>query len=447
MISVHPTFFYLLLEALAGITVLALVLGLIVLRRRRRRRAVLVELVQRIKNTGNARSEGITRVLRESGVSDDERLAALTQQVLTAETHFYQFLVRALLSNDERALLDLDRQVEVLTDAITRCSPALKNQPPMANSTSPAVTSQINAELGQIKQVVAALQSSHQQALAEVKSSVASLQDTLRQFASPGVIAVAAAAGTATVTTTQPFNEDVSATATTQDTLESLPDIDDTATPVSASGPSAPEPVPAPQTPAQAPDIEQIAEIPDELLMGASDTAASAEAAPVIDSGTDTAAMKLAAAPQQAPAEAEQIAAIPDELLFEETAAAEPSAPEAAATPAAVTPNPYQSDAEALIDDLLADAAATSKATLVATQAAPDETAAQEPSSAPELSVDEIYAAAPLIPDSDAEAALALSAETPAAPPEARKDEQEVGQGKSYGNVDDLLAELDDLLK
>jgi len=458
MISVHPTFFYLLLEALAAVTALALLLGLVLLRRRRHRRGTLMDLVQRIKNAGEARREGITRVLQESGVSDDERLAALTQQVLTAETHFYQFLVRALLSNDDRALLDLDRQVEILTDAITRCSPALKHQAAAFQDSNPAMPAEIHAELGQIKQVVAALQTSHQQALAEVKSSVTSVRDALQQFAGQGVIAVAAAGSTVSFAAPPPADDGTSTPALAQDALESLPDIDDTANPTPAVTTPSPAAASAPPPSApQAPDIDQIAEIPDELLMGANEASATtapakaAEAAPTLAMAGVSAELEApgAAAAGQASAAAEPAPAIAAEVLSEKRASAAP-APEADASTSAA-PNAYPSDAAALIDDLLANAAATSKATLASTQAAAPAAAEENSGAAAELSVDEIYAAAPLIPDSDEQPASASAAQTSTPPREpsleAGKAQQEAGQSKNYGNVDDLLAELDDLLK
>lgn len=458
MINLHPTLFFLLLEALAGVTALALMLALFAIRRRRHRRTALVDLVQRIKNTGDVRRESIAQVLRESGVSDDERLTALTQQVLTAETHFYQFLVRALLSSDDRSLLDLDRQVEALTDAITRCSPALKNVPAVAGSAHPAAAAEINAELGHIKQAVTALQNNHQQIVAEVKSSAASLRDALQQFANQGVIAVAtAAAGAAVAATPMTPEPDPSNLAPNHDALESLPDIDDAATTATLTKETSPVAAPAPMTRDTAPNIDQIAEIPDELLMGVGEI--SAESAGAATAGatlefTEDFGASVASPGTPVNTLSDQIAAIPDELL----AADLPTAVSSAATPApaiATSPtadnNPYRSDAEALIDDLLADAAASSKAVFASTQAA-SSAAEAGINASPELSVDEIYAAAPLIPDGEEPSTSAPSggnatAAANASSPDARKDEQDTSQSKSYGNVDDLLAELDDLLK
>lgn len=449
MISLHPTLFFLLLEALAGVTVLALLLGLFAIRRRRHRRTALVDLVQRIKNSGDMRRDDIARVLRESGVSDDERLTALTQQVLTAETHFYQFLVRALLSNDDRSLRDLDREVDALTNAITRSSPALKSAPAAAGNENPAAAAEINAELGQIKQVVTALQSSHQQVLAEVKSSFASVRDALQQFSTQGVIAVATSAGgVGDAVAPQMSTPETSHQAPNQDALESLPDIDDAATAVPAPKETPPAVAPAPAAQSTAPNIDQIAEIPDELLLGSGDPSegsSSANTAPANPALELTADSGFAPATAAKPMDAisEQIAALPQELPAAELTMATPSTPTAA--------NPYRSDAEALIDDLLADTAASSKAMFASTQSTAN---AAEPSmnAGAELSVDEIYAATPLIPDGDEQSAPApLGGSSPApsneSPLDARKDEQEASQSKSYGNVDDLLAELDDLLK
>lgn len=461
MISLHPTLFYLLLEALAGVTVIALILGLLAIRRRRYRRTALVDLVHRIKNTGDARRESLGRVLRESGAPDDERLTALTQQVLTAETHFYQFLVRALLSGNDRSLLDLDRHVELLTEAITRCSPSLKNIPAKAGSAQPPATTEINAELGQIRQVVAALQSNHQQVLAEIQSSVASVRDTLNQFASQGVVAVATAASAGndvSAPAAPPVSSPASgASMPMQDALESLPDIDDAMASAPVSVSTAPSTAPAPVVQLDAPNIDQIAEIPDELLMGSGATftdAAKPQAAPdnTVPELADASAASTAAGLDQTLAAMDSIATILDDSPVDAAPKTVPPPPAAPAPPASTVASSHSlSDAAALIDDLLADAATSSKATLAATQVSPGPGAANV-SPKPELSVDEIYAAAPLIPDMEGQSPPAPSTQAASAMPAtgsaaAGNDQQQPSQSKSYGNVDDLLAELDDLLK
>lgn len=465
MISLHPTLFYLLLEALASVTVIALILGLYMMRQRRYRRTALIDLVERIKNSGNGRRESLARVLRESGVPDDERLTALTQQVLTAETHFYQFLVRALLSGNDRSLLDLDRQVEALTEAITRCSPALKNLPANAGSVNLTAATEINVELGQIKQVVAALQSNHQQVLAEVKSSVASVRDTLNQFAVQGVVAMATAVSSSS--DADPAAIPIvsigasSAPTSMQDALESLPDIDDAVASAPVSVETSASASPAPTVQVEALNFDQIAEIPDELLMGSGKTAVDTAKAHVAAKTPSperaekfpTSTASTATGLEQTLAAIDSIATLLDEPLANEASKVVSMAPAAAPAPTtSTTPNPYlSSSSEALIDDLLADAAASSKITLASTQAALG-TSAPSVNPKPELSVDEIYTAAPLIPETEEKASPAPSAEVlpeifGTSPAEINKDQQEPSQSKSYGNVDDLLAELDDLLK
>jgi hypothetical protein len=442
MASADPTTTILLLEALAGTTALAAALAVAALRRHRQRRRVLTELVERLAQGGATRQQVLAARLQGRGVGDDPLRSALAQQILSAETSFYKFLVKALLVGNERDLLGLEQQVETLVDALTQSLAAT------ATAAAPEQSAPANADT--LKQLIATLQKNHSQLQTDIKSSTESLRQAVLQLGAQGIVAVAAAStataalaagteGAADVAldtagdrpvTEQPAAQSDDAT----EILESLPDIDDvTDIPAPAKDAADASTAESPaSTATAAADFEQIAEIPDDLLTV---PAEDGETLPADQAATQDAAESTPPSPAATAAIAAETAPAQD------APGAAPTLQEDSAS--AASGNETPTSADAFIDELLADAAASSKSQLQSEVAEPQ--IVSKPRNT-QPAVDEIYAAEPLIPDTEAQAdTAATTAPTPPQTPPV--NDSAAQEGNKGSNVDDLLAELDELLK
>lgn len=414
MISLDSTTFYVLLEALAVLAGGCGMLVFVAMQRARRRKMLMIDLVHRLKSAGSQRMATLEAQIKQKKELNEAQAHDVAQQILAAETHFYQYLVKALLQVDDRQLIELDREVELLTDSIAKAAPVVDV------AASHVGTAQVNAE--QITQLLGTMEKNHSQLLGEIKKSAETIRTGLTNLQGVPMAAVASAAAGAVTTSAAPPTA-VAAPAAAHDALEELPDIDDS-------------PAAAPST-----DLESLPDIEDSLPAAAPDTPIEA-ASTAADVGVSDDAF-------------EQIAEMPDGSLDMDTTptvappapvAAEPAftleaqsdtpttplpaaqpAPEAAAAPVATAMTNDD------IDALLANAAP-------AAPTAPKQAEPAPATSSSAASIDEMYANEPLIPEAETEIA-------PTAADNPVKASDAAPATPAPGNVDDLLAELDALLK
>lgn len=418
MISLDSTTFYVLLEALAVLAGGCGMLVFVAMQRARHRKMLMIDLVHRLKSAGSQRMATLEVQIKQKKELNEAQAHEVAQQILAAETHFYQYLVKALLQVDDRQLIELDREVELLTDSIAKAAPVVDV------AAGQVGTAHVNAE--QITQLLGTMEKNHSQLLGEIKKSAETIRTGLTNLQGVPMAAVAsAAAGAVTANAAPPAAvvtpaaahdaleelpdiEDSSATAPSSD-LESLPDIEDSlpaAAPMAVPGTPLNAPASGANVSASDDAIEQIAEMPDDLL--------GMSAAP------PAAAVTTSVAPEPALTLEEQ-SDTPTTPL--------PAAPAAPAAAASATTAMTNDD----IDALLAGAMPAAPPAVKPTEAAP-----VTPSVA--ASIDEMYANEPLIPETETEIA-------PKAADNSTKASDAAPATPAASNVDDLLAELDALLK
>ncbi|VAW86607.1 hypothetical protein MNBD_GAMMA16-2140 [hydrothermal vent metagenome] len=120
MINVHPTLYYLLIEALAVFILLSCFLSFLQIKQYLQRKKTLINLVSRLKDNKSQRKEELFRLLKEQGTTDEEQLETASNGIIKNETVFYQYIVHALVNIDLNQIADLDKHVEVLINSTTK---------------------------------------------------------------------------------------------------------------------------------------------------------------------------------------------------------------------------------------------------------------------------------------------------------------------------------------
>jgi len=147
MINVHPTLYYLLIEALAVFILLSCFLSFLQIKQYLQRKKVLINLVSRLKDNKSQRKEELFRLLKEQGTTDEKELEIISNGIIKNETVFYQYIVHSLVKIDLNQLADLDKHVEVLINSTTKTN--LENKEAEKSNTE-----KISSELSALRTTV-----------------------------------------------------------------------------------------------------------------------------------------------------------------------------------------------------------------------------------------------------------------------------------------------------
>ena len=444
MITLEPTLFYFLLEVIGILMVGCGLLVATAWRRAQRRKVLMIDLVHRLKSAGAQRVASLeAQVKQKHGLSDDSA-HEITTQIVTAETHFYQFLVRALLEVDNRQLLELDHEVEHLTDAISMATPVI------AQATATPAAAQV--ESAQVLQLLGTIEKNHAQLLGEIKQSAESMHKKLSNLSILPQVATAAASAVPSVAMAAPASSPPSAPDTTealdalpdiedqsdnsgaQDPLESLPDIDDSVDIAPAINNTTPAENETTAGDVQDEMADLIAVMPDDLLSGID------ESATTLSSTTPVAAPIPTIKPELTLTDLDKALAAVTPIPAPAPVAKSPPEPALAAKP---TPPTMPNSASALNSD---DIDALLNGTIPMPSKAAVETNPTSATAFPPVgstaSIDEIYSSEPLIPETDGKTEIVAQP----ADNSNKAGTADLG-APAANNVDELLAELDALLK
>ena len=131
MSSIHPSIFYLMIEALVVLTLLAGGLTFYIFKKRNDRNKQLTQLVENLTaNTERRQEELLAQLSADQDNTSNELSEDAKQKIFQQETEFYQYMVKLTLAKDPQALLELDRQIESLTDTvIASCRTCMNSEP------------------------------------------------------------------------------------------------------------------------------------------------------------------------------------------------------------------------------------------------------------------------------------------------------------------------------
>ena len=165
MTSLHPTVFYLMIEALAALVIAVSGLAFYLYKKNLNQKKRLTSLVERITKNAEERQQKLKLLL----ANNDEACS----QTLKRETELYQFIVRLCTSKNSDILLDIDKEIEHYTNSLIETCQTHQTTPQdnAENNTSTIDTSEsIAAEVATLRNDILGLQDDNQAILTAIKT-------------------------------------------------------------------------------------------------------------------------------------------------------------------------------------------------------------------------------------------------------------------------------------
>ena len=174
MNSIHPSIFYLMIEGLVVLTLIAGGLAFFIFKKRNDRNKQLSQLVDNLTaNTERRQEELLARLTADQDGASNDLSEEAKSKIFQQETEFYQYMVKLTLAKDPQALLELDRQIESLTDTvIASCRTCMNSEPQqeaIETSQDTDLTPAITNEMAEIRSEIAKIQEQNDVLLSTVK--------------------------------------------------------------------------------------------------------------------------------------------------------------------------------------------------------------------------------------------------------------------------------------
>ena len=230
MNSLHPSTFYLMIEALAVLSIVIGIVAFVLIKRHLRRKALLIKLVDNITHNSEKRQQELQKLCPDHA-----------DQILKQETQLYQFMIRLITAKEPETLLEIDREIESYTNALLENSAHLSSEQSGSDHQNEQVaeaTSALKEDIAQIKNEIGELSNKNDAVLSTLQnlSLAASTASSSEQTSPENTVAEESIVDAEDTVSDEVPETETSEADETAVNLDDIIDIAEEAQPTAASG-------------------------------------------------------------------------------------------------------------------------------------------------------------------------------------------------------------------